>query len=531
MKEKMLKIFQSKYTYYLLVSVFAILLSASDLKLKLNKNEIYSNKCVFILGIIGVIVAIIYFIISIYVKKKELKHHTIFLLFSLTIGLMYIGASPLFTGSDEHNHYYRIYEITEGNFTTPVQKDNTVGDKLPKSLYNTFTNYNKDNINRNIKIKYSDEFSMMKQKLKKNDKMQYGLEYATEYSNTALYCPIQYFPQIIGFLIGKIFSLGPFWLGELGRIFNLLFYVFICYFFLKKLPRLKTFAVLVLLSPTLLSNATTLSADAFTNALIFGFLTLIICNFYNKKRLSNWEKFSYLLISILLASCKIVYLPFVFLLFILPEECFKSKKEKLSFNIIIILLSCLVGIIWMNYTNIYFDSYYVNTEIQKKNILSNILWYFVVVFRTYMTNFNALLLNVFVGNNMYHSQLPVYSFLSVIYIIIVVISYFIKEKDKKYEKTNFNFWQNIFIILIMLGVLALLTTAIYIQCTANFISVNNPVVVGLQGRYYLAFVLCLLLIGIKPKLSIKKDSNYILLDISLLIHLFVLLQMIVCFVI
>ena len=46
MKEKLLKIFQSKYTYYLLVSALAILLSASDLKLKLNQNDIYSKKSI-----------------------------------------------------------------------------------------------------------------------------------------------------------------------------------------------------------------------------------------------------------------------------------------------------------------------------------------------------------------------------------------------------------------------------------------------------------------------------------------------------
>ena len=154
------------------------------------------------------------------VKKKKLKIDGIFPIVGIVIGLMYLVASPLFTGSDEHNHYYRIYEITEGNLITPVQKDDTVGGKLPKSLYETFINKEKDSINRNAKIKYSDEVSMVKYKLNKNTEIQYGTEYATEYSNTALYCPIQYLPQIIGFMIGKIFNLGPFFLGILGRLFN-----------------------------------------------------------------------------------------------------------------------------------------------------------------------------------------------------------------------------------------------------------------------------------------------------------------------
>ena len=66
----------------------------------------------------------------------------------------------------------------------------------------------------------------------------------------------------------------------------------------------------------------------------------------------------------------------------------------------------------MQATNPYFEAYYVNTEIQKEHILGNILGYFVVVLRTYMSQFNSLLLNLFAGTNMYHSQLPVYSFIS-----------------------------------------------------------------------------------------------------------------------
>ncbi len=534
MKEKLKKltnIFKNRYFYYIIAFLLMLLLSIFDLKEKLNDQGITSNKYLIGIAIIGIVIFIIFLIIIKFIKHKKLSHHIVFAIVALTFGSMYLVGSPLFTGSDEHNHYYRIYEITTGNFITPVQENDIVGDQLPESLVTTFTNNEQETVNRNTMIKYSDEIDMMKVDLEEENVMQYGTEYATEYSNTALYCPIQYLPQVIGFMIAKILNLGPFWMGEFGRLFNLISYVAICTFFLKKLPRLKTFAMLVLLSPVLLSNATTLSADAFLNAIVFGFLTMIVYNRYKNTPLKTYEKIIYFVLSILLAACKIVYLPFVFLLFLLSSNNFKSKKEKLIFTLSCIVISCVIGLLWMQVTNRYFDAYYVNTAVQKEHILGNILDYFVVVFRTYMSQFNNLLLNVFAGTNMYHSQLPVYSFISIAYIIIVIISFFIKEKDKKYENTQLSVKNQVFTGILLLGVLALLSTAIYIQCTSNFIAVDNPQIVGLQGRYYLAFVLCVILIGNKSKLKLKLQDNNYLLEGSLLLHIFVLLQMIVCFAI
>ena len=532
MKEKLKKlpnIFKNKYFYYTVAFFLILLLAVFDLKEKLNNKGITSNKYILILTLIGVIIFVIFILITIFLKKKKPAHHVVFAILALVFGSMYLIGSPLFTGSDEHNHYYRIYEITNGNFVTPVVDNKIVGDKLPSSLYETFTNNAEETVNRNTKIKYRDELDMMQVELAEDEVVQYGTEYAKEYSNTALYCPIQYLPQIIGFMFAKLLNLGPFWMGEFGRLFNLLAYVAICTFFLKKLPRLKTFAMLVLLSPVLLSNATTLSADAFLNATLFGFITMLVNNRYQKEPLKRHEKVIYFILSILLAACKIVYLLFVFLLFLLTNKNFKSKKERLTFIIPCIVISCIVGLLWMQATNPYFEAYYVNTEIQKEHILGNILGYFVVVLRTYMSQFNSLLLNLFAGTNMYHSQLPVYSFISLAYIVIVILAFFIKEKDKKKEEIDLSLKEYLFTGVILLGILALVTTAIYIQCTSNFIAIDNPQIVGLQGRYYLAFVLCAILLGNKKNLKLKLNDNNLLLESSLLLQIAILLTMVVCF--
>lgn len=524
------KILKSKYLYYLISIFLIVLLMLFDLKVKLNNLEVYTHKYYYIYLILAFIVSIITIGLILIKNKKNIRIEKVFCILALVLGLMYLVASPLFTGSDEHNHYYRIYEITEGKLITPVKNKNTVGGMMPKSLVDTFENNSKIIANRNIYIKYNDEDEMMNKKISKK-KVQYGTKYSNEYANTALYSPIQYFPQLVGFFIGKLFKLGPFWLGELGRLFNLLFYVLICTYFLYKLPRLKLFASLVLLSPTLLSNATTLSADAFTNALIFGFITMIIYNRYNNKLLTIKDKILFIFLSIMLAACKIVYLPFILFLLVLPKECFKSKKEKIIFILTCVVIGSIIGLGWIHITDRYFDAYYLNTETQKMHILKNIIGYFVVVLRTYSESFSNLLFNVFGGNNLYHSQLPVYNLLSVIYIVIVVLAFFKNEENKKYNTTKLTILENVFIIILMLAMLALITTAIYIQCTANFIMIDAPTIHGLQGRYYIPFVLCVLLLGSKSKLKLNIKNNQVLTDVCILCNMFVIMQMVVCFMI
>lgn len=100
----------------------------------------------------------------------------------MVLGLFYIVAAPLFTGSDDHNHYYRVYEITDGMMVTPIQYDGTVGSQLPESLYYMFMGGKEDTLNdsyiRNQVIKYVDELWMLNVEINPNKTIQYGTIWA-----------------------------------------------------------------------------------------------------------------------------------------------------------------------------------------------------------------------------------------------------------------------------------------------------------------------------------------------------------------
>lgn len=529
---KIKKILTHPYLYYVILLMLGILFYLFELNEKLNAAAVAKEKYFLVFLIVAIIISVGLFLLINFVHKKKWPIHKVFLVLALSLGSIYLVLSPLFTGSDEHAHYYRIYEISDGILKTEVHNQ-IVGSNLPESLAETFTNGVTGNavISRNKNIKYQDELDMAQIALDKDNKTLYGRGWEKEYPNTALYSPIQYLPQVVAFSMAKAMDLGPFWIGYIGRIFTLLTYVIIGTIALKYLPRLKIMALLILLSPSLLVSATTLSADSFTNILIFAFISFILYFRYEEKKISLKMKVLLVLLSLLIASCKIVYLPFLLLLFLLKADNFQSKKEKNIFVSIVFLLGCIINLIWMGMTDIYFETYYQNTKLQESHILSNILGYFIVVLRTYMNQTVSLALNMFGGSELYSANLPIYPLISLAYLVLVFLAFFCKEQKKKYEVTNLRWHGNTLVILVLLATLALLTTAIYIQCTATFIKVDNPVVIGLQGRYYLPLILGLFILLKKDKLKIHFSNANILIGSSIVVHFYFFAQMLVNFLI
>lgn len=157
------------YITGLLCMFFIFALNLYKLLKKLQINDINGYKYYLFFCIIVLVLSLIVFLVIMKYNDKKIADFPKFFVISCTIiGVVFIFLSPLFTGSDEHNHYYRIYEISEGKLTTPVS--NSVGGFLPKSLETTFLKAGADN----TKIKYKNIKNMYKVKLNKRYKKKYG---------------------------------------------------------------------------------------------------------------------------------------------------------------------------------------------------------------------------------------------------------------------------------------------------------------------------------------------------------------------
>lgn len=494
------------HIFLLLIVVFFFLINFYSLRYKVSLDQSL-DKYYIIFIILSIVLSLGIFVACIRLKKiNDEKIPKIFVFTALVLGIIYLFLSPLFTGSDEHNHYYRIYEITEGVLVTPT--DEVVGSELPESLSKTFG----AGSGNNTTIKYENINEMLNIKLNRTNTIQYGNLWTDSYSNTALYSPVQYFPHVLGFSLAKIFDLGPYLIGMFGRIFNLIFYVILGYFGLKLIPKAKMFYLLVLLSPNILQCATTLSADAFTNVIFLLLIALLFKICYSKDKLDRRKELLLLILCIIISLCKIVYLPVVFLVLLINSDKFKNgKKEKIIFSVLTILLSVIVGLLWMSYTGGVFEIAYDKTALQKDFIFNNILNYLVVFVQTFANYIAKYIECLFVGTTMYHSQLEMPAFISFFYVILVVLALL---KDN--IKNKFNIPKRVAIGFVGVIIVGLISTAIYIQCTAQYHSVGNSIIEGIQGRYFIPIIM---LVPFVFQFKNIKLSNKILYNSSLVINL------------
>lgn len=267
-----------------------------------------------------------------YKAKRKLNPQTAFLVLSIFFGLLILILNPPFQVPDEINHFYRAWQVSTGNLSS-VQQNQRLGGYVPKSLVCLTTEYRPYTFNPYNNISPKQLWQTRLIELNPTDTI------FKDFANTALYSGLIYIPQATGILLGKLFNLNPFWLVYLGRLTNLLFFIILMYAAIKLVPVKKWLFVVLVFLPMALFIHSSLSADMLVNAICFLLLAFILNLAYN----DNVEKIKMahflllLLLSVLIGMAKLVYVPIVFLLIIVPKTKFSSPKYRLSFLVFLFL--------------------------------------------------------------------------------------------------------------------------------------------------------------------------------------------------
>ena len=416
-------------------------------------------------------------------KKKRIE--TMFLLFSVIIGPLYMISIPIGNVPDERNHFLRSYEIATGHMTTQKRDDVSVGRYMPENLDKIFNDvYN---------TKYSDEISNIKIHI--NSKKAFF-----KFGNTALYSPVSYIPQALGVLLGTVLNLPVLIIAYLGRIFNYLVYVLIMYFTIKNIPILKRTIFMLAFMPIMMQEAISLSPDALVNATSFAFIAYIIYSIYNKnKKITKKESILIIIMTIILALSKIVYLPLVLLLFLIPKTRFNNKKNKLLFTFILLILAAGLNLSWLSISSKYLIEYNpgVNSLEQVKYILYNPIRYCFIIFNTFNLEI-IILLSTFVGSHLEWLSVYLSQPLMFIYLFIIIYYAFNENQDSKIKIV-----EKLVFLLVAIIIVLLTCTSLYVQWT----NVGNLIINGLQGRYFIPISLIFVLLMNSKSVIFKKQIN------------------------
>lgn len=132
----------------------------------------------------------------------------------------------------------------------------------------------------------------------------------------------------VGIALGRLMGLNQISVLMLGRLFNLIFYVVLCYYALKQMPFGKGTLMTLMLLPISLQQAMSFSYDVFLNSMSFALIAVCLKLAYDRENVKTHNYILYVVLSVLVMMSKNgAYIPLAFLILLPIIICIKDKKK------------------------------------------------------------------------------------------------------------------------------------------------------------------------------------------------------------
>jgi len=449
--------------------------------------------------------------------KKKIENN--FLLVALLFGLISILLIPPFQSPDESSHYQRAYSISKGQLYYTVV-DNQKGLYIEDELTNYISSFDRFNGNVNEKFNYGEMY--FGQEMPKLPTSISHKSFSTV--GTSFFA---YISSSLGILVSKVFRIGIFHQSTtyiyslyFARLFDLFLYIGLMYYAIKKTPILKKSMFTVGVLPMCIMLASSCSYDG----LIIGSSCLLFANlmslFYCSNKISTKDIILFIILGFFLFFIKYTYILLLTLLFFVPSDRFKNKKDKLI-KIAIIFGGILLLYIITNIPNYINSVSGGSSNEQLKFVLSNPFEYSKILFKTMYEKFGLQLSWILGGFGNLDTHFPGFIYF-VMFIYILSLFLF----DSSIKNNKFNCKSKLFIFIILFLIIAGIYTALYLIWTP----VGHYTIEGVQGRYFLPIVIFTPLLVLGNSFSKKFEGinefiseNYIYFSLSFLILYCILL--------
>lgn len=430
--------------------------------------------------------------------RQIIKPEILFVVFSLTFGLILVFLTPPMEVPDENVHFPREYQISDMNF---------IADKLPSLSHGDQTRYGAEtpkSINSAVfgllgdvpygadhKVHLNTYRTFLRQDLDVHNTEPLPTEPPSTYS------PIAYIPQVVGICVGKAFNAPPIVLIWLGRITNLIAFTVLIYFAIRLLPFAKWGLVLLALNPMSLFLGASLSPDALNISLAFLFVSLVVSTYGTKRQISHAKLILITGVLSALALSKPTGLVFAPLIFTIPWRAFTSRKKHISFVIISIGIAAVLFLLWnWGIRDIVKEAVFIQANgrpVSQSAQLAYILNHPLGYAKDLITNFVIVVPNS-AGDSVFRQFWGIFGagtvdainpvWVMVVYAVMLVLAALYQSGRGTSLTTNKKL---IFLSLFLIAAAGTIT-AMYL----NFTNVGSSLIQGVQGRYFVPFSILLL---------------------------------------
>ena len=437
-------------------------------------------------------------------KPKDRDAH-LYLLVLLLSGLAYCFMFTPFSVPDEGYHYSASYCYSNFLLGKGYQSEDPVTMRAADAqfLYDASTQLNCSEIDK--------EISGFKQ---------FGVSSEVEIEVTTNHghyvssnLPQEKIASAFGMAIARILNLGPYWVFYIGRLFNLLQFVLFVYIGYRIIPFGKSAYITASLLPMTLHLAGSYSYDSFIISMSMLLTAVCLRAIYRSGRISVLEMFEIGVCIALLAPCKVIYTLIALLVLFIPRERFSSKKNELIVKCCYLALPLLIILIVklndiLTTTNIassndsgsrggetielYTVGYFLNQPLQFFGIMSQTI-----------ETYGYFYLQSLVGGSLgwFQGEISSPHTLVVFLVLILFFSTFVSSGDSFNPSIRFKVTG---ILISAVGFFLVMITMLL-----NWTAASESAIQGVQGRYFLPYLVWFLVSLRTKRLSFHGDSERI----------------------
>lgn len=426
----------------------------------------------------------------------SLRPEWVFLVLFLITSIFTAISIPVGAGYDEPSHIARSIQLSQGQLLpNSISEPNTpelqklYGGPIDTALSQTM----QENMQRFHTTQDRYTFPVWSDPETGGNTTFSGQTSNFTFSNTVVYSPITYFPQILAVWVGTLVTNNITIFILIIRLFGILFLagtIFCCIYYI---PIGKWFLTTIALLPGCIAVNACVSADITTFAVTTAFITSLLCALYSKQAYIsklNWAALS--ISGISLGLVKITYLPLLCLIFLLVIKRSDQRRQTIVKAGLIFTIGTILFLIW------YLLVHHVNTGFMYGRATdSNAQIAFIL---QHPTEYAGMLITEFFKHNYFmfgysglisyrQTTMPSSGWVTAIALICATLASIAQESRaqetlRQYRKHIFASFYATSIIIFLL-----IETADYLQ----FTEVGAPAIDGVQERYFLPLLMLILL--------------------------------------
>lgn len=482
-------------------------------------------------------------------REKERTLEQIYPAAGFLLGLLYLAVLPPLSAPDEISHYISAYQLSSRMLGQPAENEDgyvlvRARDWFVEDVYGEYPYEQAGNclVKKAGSAEDEQAGTVLGQVLEEKT---YRVIHDTalgEYENpwlkqtgkgelaaspypAVVTTPLAYVPQALGISLARLLNLNSLWLLYLGRLFNLIFFVGMTWFSMKRMPFGKEVLFGTAILPMTLHLSASFSYDVIIMACMFLFTAICLDLAYRKEKAEVRDILLLAVIMGVAGPCKMVYAALMGLCLLIPVKKFGGWGKWLL-SAVVVAGAWAIAMVLVNGPVV--AGYATATESLASG--TNEAGYNLAM----LFHQPGLLMQVFYNTlvhqaDEYHLTMigawlgnldPV---LNVPYLAVVLFTCgllllaFRKPGENLYVPAGGRIW----IVLVCAGCTAALMLSMLISCT----TLSSPLIQGVQGRYFLPFLPALLIACKNDRLVLTKNGNRSILYMMCCANLYVVLQL------